>query len=72
MQKLVKMLPIMLLTAGAASLAAAPVGFSINADSPTDDADGLYRIDLATGAERRRHPHLFPAQSGQRNGRRGQ
>lgn len=53
MQKLVKMLLIMLLTAGAASLAAAPVGFSINADSPTDDADSLYRIDLATGAETR-------------------
>ena len=53
MQKLVKMLLIMLLTAGTASLAAAPVGFSINADSPTDDADGLYRIDLGTGAETR-------------------
>jgi len=37
----------------AASLAAAPIGYSINSDSPTDNADSLYRIDLATGAETR-------------------
>lgn len=31
--------------------AAAPVGYSINSDSPSDYADSLYRIDLATGDE---------------------
>jgi len=31
--------------------AAAPVGYSINSDSPSDHADSLYRIDLATGNE---------------------
>ena len=41
------------LTTVSASLAAAPTGYSINADSPTGNADSLYRIDLATGAETR-------------------
>lgn len=36
-----------------ASLAAAPIGYSVNSDSQTDNADSLYRIDLATGAETR-------------------
>ena len=35
------------------SLAAAPVGYSINSDSPTDFADSLYRIDLGSGLETR-------------------
>ena len=37
----------------ASSAAAAPTGYSINSDSPTGNADSLYRIDLATGAESR-------------------
>jgi hypothetical protein len=37
----------------ASSAAAAPTGYSINSDSPTDNADSLYRIDLGTGAESR-------------------
>ena len=40
-----------LLTAVSASLSAEPVGYSINSDSGSDDSDGLYRIDLATGEE---------------------
>ncbi len=44
---------IMLLTALSASLAAAPIGYSINSDSPSGSADGLYRIDLATGVQTR-------------------
>lgn len=35
------------------TLAAAPVGYSINSDSATSNADSLYRIDLATGEETR-------------------
>lgn len=37
----------------ASSAAAAPTGYSINSDSPTGNADNLYRIDLGTGAESR-------------------
>jgi len=51
MQKLFRILMITLLTAVSASLSAAPVGYSINSDSGSGDSDGLYRIDLATGAE---------------------
>jgi len=51
MQKLLKILVVMLLTALSASLAAAPIGYSINSDSGTSNAEGLYQIDLATGAE---------------------
>ncbi len=40
-----------LLTAATFSLSADPVGYSINSDSGSDDSDGLYLIDLATGAE---------------------
>jgi hypothetical protein len=53
MKKLLKTLLITLLTSLSASVAAAPVGFSINSDSPGDNADSLYRIDLATGVETR-------------------
>lgn len=43
---------IILLTALSASLSAAPVGYSVNSDSPSDDfSDGLYTIDLVTGIE---------------------
>ena len=53
MKQLITTIAIMLLSALSASLAAAPVGYSINSDSGTDNADSLYRIDLATGAETR-------------------
>ena len=39
------------MTAAAASLSAAPVGYSINSDSGSALADGLFTIDLATGKE---------------------
>jgi hypothetical protein len=55
MQRFVKLL-LLMLTSFSATAAAAPVGYSINADSPTDNADSLYRIDLATGAETRIAP----------------
>jgi hypothetical protein len=51
MQKIARTLLIALLTTLSASLAAEPIGYSINSDSPTGNADSLYRIDLATGAE---------------------
>jgi hypothetical protein len=51
MQKLIKTMVVILLTALSASLAAAPDGFSVNADSGTENAFSLYRIDLATGTE---------------------
>ena len=53
MQKLMKTMVVMLLTALSASLAAAPFGYSINSDSGSDDADSLYLIDLAAGTETR-------------------
>ena len=36
-----------------ASALAEPMGYSINSDSGSNDAEGLYEIDLATGAESR-------------------
>ncbi len=53
MQKLFNTMVVMLLTALSASLAAAPVAYSINSDSGTTNAEGLYRIDLISGAETR-------------------
>lgn len=53
MQKLLKIWLLTLLTVVSATAAAAPVGYSINSDSGSGDADGLYRIDLATGSETR-------------------
>jgi len=38
----------LLLISVAASLSASPVGYSINSDSQTSNADSLYRIDLGT------------------------
>lgn len=52
MQKLLKTLMLTLMTAACGSLSAAPVGYSINSDSPSEaNTDGLYRIDLASGEE---------------------
>ena len=56
MQKLIKSSLLALLAATSASLAAAPVGYSINSDSGSANADNLYRIDLATGSETRIGP----------------
>ncbi len=53
MQKLMKTMVVMLLTTLCAPLAAAPVGYSINSDSGSNNADSLILIDLATGAETR-------------------
>ena len=53
MKQLFITIAITLLSALSASLAAAPFGYSINSDSGTDNADSLYRINLATGAESR-------------------
>lgn len=53
MQDLRKTLLLTFLTSLSASLAAAPTGYSINADSGSGNADSLYRIDLATGVETR-------------------
>lgn len=53
MKMLFKTMVVMLLTALCASLAAEPIGFSINSDSGTSNAEGLYQIDLASGAETR-------------------
>ena len=51
MQKPIRTLLLTLLAAASHSLWAEPVGYSINSDSGSDDSDGLYRIDLATGTE---------------------
>jgi len=51
MQKLLKTMAVMLLTTLSASLAAAPDGYSITADSQSDFTPSLFRIDLATGTE---------------------
>lgn len=51
MKKLIKSTLLVLLAATTGALAAAPVGYSINADSGSNNADSLYRIDLATGTE---------------------
>jgi hypothetical protein len=53
MNRLSKITILTLLTALSATAAAAPDGYSINSDSPTDDHDSLYRIDLATGTHTR-------------------
>jgi hypothetical protein len=42
-----------LAVAFSAAVHAAPEGYSINSDSPSGDADNLYRLDLATGAQTR-------------------
>lgn len=46
-------LAIALPTLAAATAHAAPDGYSINSDSPSNDTDSLYRIDLATGTQTR-------------------
>ena len=53
MQKLIKSSLLALLAAASASLSAAPVGYSINSDSGSANADSLYRIDLGAGSETR-------------------
>lgn len=53
MKQATKTIIIFLLAALSASLAAAPDGYSINSDSPSDLHDSLYRIDLATGQHTR-------------------
>ena len=53
MQKLTKTLLCMLLTTVTSSLSAAPVAYSINSDSGSDNSDSLYRIDLGLGTETR-------------------
>ena len=53
MSKFVNSMLCLALTATAATAAAAPMAYSINSDSPTGNADSLYRIDLASGAESR-------------------
>ena len=40
-------------TSATAVASAAPVGYSINSDSASNQADSLYRIDLATGNDTR-------------------
>ena len=51
MQKLLNTLLIILLSSVTATLSAGPIGYSINSDSPSDNTDSLYRIDLETGDE---------------------
>ena len=51
MQKLIRTWVLIFLTAASATLSAAPVGYTINSDSPSDESDGLYRIDLETGKQ---------------------
>jgi len=49
MKQAIKITILTLLTAVSTSLAAAPVGYRVNSDSPSANHDSLYRIDLATG-----------------------
>ena len=49
MENRLKTLLIVFMTALSASLSAAPVGYSVNSDSPSDLSDGLYTIELANG-----------------------
>lgn len=53
MKQVQKTILFFLLSTLSATLAAAPVGYSVNSDSPTDAHDSLYRIDLATGQHTR-------------------
>ena len=54
MQKRLRHLLLILLTAASGTLSAAPVGYSINSDGINDlTLDSLYKIDLATGLETR-------------------
>lgn len=53
MKQAIKTIIVALLSTVSASLAAAPDGYSINSDSPSDFHDSLYRIDLATGQHTR-------------------
>ena len=53
MQKLTKILLCMLLTTFVSSLSAAPIGYSINSDSGSDNSDSLYQIDFLQGTETR-------------------
>jgi len=51
MQKLAKIVLLILLTSAVSAAAAAPMGYSINSDSISNRADSLFLIDLATGSE---------------------
>lgn len=51
MQKSLRTLLVFLLSLVTTTLAAAPIGYSINSDSASGNADSLYRINLETGAE---------------------
>jgi hypothetical protein len=53
MKQVAKTILFTLLSSLSATLAAAPDGYSVNSDSPSDSHDSLYRIDLATGQETR-------------------
>lgn len=53
MHKMVKTLLLVLMTSISASLAAAPMAYSVNSDSGSANADSLYRIDLTTGVDTR-------------------
>lgn len=53
MQSLSKILLLILSVVASSTLSAAPVVYSINSDSGSGDAEGLYRIDLTTGIETR-------------------
>jgi len=49
MKQAIKITILTLMTAVSASLSAGPVGYAINSDSRSANADSLYRINLATG-----------------------
>ena len=53
MKYLIKISWLCMFASFAMSLHAAPDGYSVNSDSGSNDADSLYRIDLATGANTR-------------------
>jgi hypothetical protein len=58
MQKLYTTLLILLLTTAPWLAVAAPIAYSVNSDSGSDEADSLYRIDLDSGQETRIAPIL--------------
>ena len=63
MKMLPKIAMSLLLAAVAPLLGAAPVGYSINSDSASDNADSLYRVDLGSGIETRVGPVLVGGES---------
>lgn len=63
MTKMFRYALLMVVSLFAVSANSAPMAYSVNSDSGTTNADSLYLIDLATGADQRRGPLISGAET---------